>query len=678
MKKNFFYAMMSAIALTGAIGFTACSSDSDAVVENNPTYDGTSVRTDFAFSVTKASEGTRMTAAAVQNGTSNPFLGIKDMFLLPFDGEANTGTGDARIDQTNANSFYLGELTTSDINDNVIDRNGSTSSKVYSLTLPIGTDNFLFYGTANNSGTNFAIGSLTRNGLPVPTSSNASGIIDIDDINFSLNSIATNLGNDATNIAAYLTEIAKAEGWKGTTTTAKTDGSYQALSDLYKKFTSNAAPRAGSAEGVVRTVLDLYKSAKAINDQSSVSGVKTIAEAILAKINADKNGVMVTVNATDSDPDNWTATATGFNESFPSNLSLPMGAAQLQWTVDLDSNDPDACSYKTSLTSFGGPSNAEVVNTIAQYRYPAELIYFDNSPLLATDKYQTPSAYPTTAANWDLAVGTSANGFSSDWNKYEVQPSTRAVAMRNNVNYGVALLESKISLSGTSLTDNRKVLSNETTNQTDIDGTKFVVTGLLIGGQPEKVYWDMTNPNDNFDDIIYDQNVQYHGTSSTPLGTGYSASNYTIVLDNYANKNSTTEGAAEDQKPVLIALEIKNGDVSGTNAGKDFYGHDGLIPAGSTFYLVGTLNPATGTTGTTGYTRPDYRGTSSTYRVTKEGVQRVFMQDYRTVASITINAATALQKAYSTIPDLRSTEVLFGLNIDTTWEKGVEFGITIQ
>lgn len=39
MKKNFFYAMMSAIALTGAMGFTACTSDEDVAVENNPTYD---------------------------------------------------------------------------------------------------------------------------------------------------------------------------------------------------------------------------------------------------------------------------------------------------------------------------------------------------------------------------------------------------------------------------------------------------------------------------------------------------------------------------------------------------------------------------------------------------------------------------------------------------------------
>ena len=62
MKKNLVYAMMSAIALTSAVSFTGCASDDSTSVDTNPTYDGKSVRTDFAFNITKASQGTRMTA----------------------------------------------------------------------------------------------------------------------------------------------------------------------------------------------------------------------------------------------------------------------------------------------------------------------------------------------------------------------------------------------------------------------------------------------------------------------------------------------------------------------------------------------------------------------------------------------------------------------------------------
>ena len=49
MKKNLIYGLMSAIALTGAMGFTACSSD-DAATDVNPTYDGNSVKTQFSIS----------------------------------------------------------------------------------------------------------------------------------------------------------------------------------------------------------------------------------------------------------------------------------------------------------------------------------------------------------------------------------------------------------------------------------------------------------------------------------------------------------------------------------------------------------------------------------------------------------------------------------------------------
>ena len=103
MKKIKYFGLMGAIALTSAIGFTACSSDDSATADVNPTYDGTSVRTDFAFNVTKASQDTRMSGTNTQE--SGNFLGMKRMFLLPFNvkPEANKNT--------NANIFYLGNLT---------------------------------------------------------------------------------------------------------------------------------------------------------------------------------------------------------------------------------------------------------------------------------------------------------------------------------------------------------------------------------------------------------------------------------------------------------------------------------------------------------------------------------------------------------------------------------------
>ena len=119
--------------------------------------------------------------------------------------------------------FHLGSLTTADVSAKVIDRETTTSSKVYSLTLPIGTDNFLFYGTSGASGTDFQKGVLTRSGFPASTATSYSAV-GINSISFGLKSIhnSASLGEDATKIAAYLLSIANTSGWKATTATAKT------------------------------------------------------------------------------------------------------------------------------------------------------------------------------------------------------------------------------------------------------------------------------------------------------------------------------------------------------------------------------------------------------------------------------------------------------------------------
>jgi len=140
----------------------------------------------------------------------------------------------------------------------------------------------------------------------------------------------------------------------------------------------------------------------------------------------------------------------------------------------------------------------------------------------------------------------------------------------------------------------------------------------------------------------------------------------------------TSSSVPVQQANVNIALQIKNGN-------QDFYGKNGLIPKGHTFYLVGTLDLTTvasgnkrttpnvvRTSGETGVLRSN--STDSGYRIKGEATDHVFMQDYQTVANIKIST-NALQSAYSCIPDLRSTEVLFGLSVDLKWESGMTFEV---
>jgi hypothetical protein len=89
------------------------------------------------------------------------------------------------------------------------------------------------------------------------------------------------------------------------------------------------------------------------------------------------------------------------------------------------------------------------------------------------------------------------------------------------------------------------------------------------------------------------------------------------------------------------------------NSGQDFYGNDGLVPAGGKFYMVANL-------------KVDANSAEP---------KRVFAQDYVTTANLTINS---LQNAYVTIPDLRSTKLQLGLAVDLSWEAGLTFNVTIQ
>lgn len=122
--------------------------------------------------------------------------------------------------------------------------------------------------------------------------------------------------------------------------------------------------------------------------------------------------------------------------------------------------------------------------------------------------------------------------------------------------------------------------------------------------------------------------------------------NYTLVLD---NKNSSTTNAP--QSKVYVTVELEN------NMG-DFYGAEGLIPAGSRFYLVGELNP---------------NGTTAT-QPSGETIDRVFVKDHTTIANFTI---TNLKKAYNHIPDMRTSKINVGLAVDLEWKSGITFDVNL-
>lgn len=383
----------------------------------------------------------------------------------------------------------------------------------------------------------------------------------------------------------------------------------------------------------------------------------------------------------------------GESKGFPVNLGLPFGAACLKCTIindlDADKKGVDTFDYVTDIPAYG---MGEATFPIANYRYPPELMYYGNSPIRVNSNVV--DQFPGSVKAWD-------NDAWSGWTVGAVTSTTRSVAMINHVNYGTALLKTTVGykedLPG--LEDNNAFIHpGEENNVIQLNtkaNTGLVVTGVIIGGQPNTVCWDYTRAaddlnvvwkydeaakkyttdkgleisfnNNKFDKMIYDKVIRENdyviGGNSSPI--------YTFAWDNY-----DATAAADKQSDVYIALEILN------DTGKDFWGELNLVRAGGTFYLIGKLdmskakkptgfNPA----GDTYYNYPPYMTEGENAGKTVDA-PRVFMQNYMTTANIVLDRY-ALQHAYLTMPDLRSSQITMGLVIDMSWQNGLEYNVVI-
>jgi hypothetical protein len=186
MKKNFIYALMSAIALTGAMSFTSCAENED--LSENPNYDPetNSVVVDLALNISTANTPTtRMSSTATQATNSDPFRGISNAQLFAF---TQADDGKSLAAPTTASKRYdLSQLvTTTQIS-------ATNSRRVLEMSLPLKTNTLLFYGkatkeTTDKNNTHGALSSVTTN----------STTLDLDDLTIT---VAQRL--DATQLEEY-------------------------------------------------------------------------------------------------------------------------------------------------------------------------------------------------------------------------------------------------------------------------------------------------------------------------------------------------------------------------------------------------------------------------------------------------------------------------------------------
>ena len=474
MKKNFIYALLGAIALTGAASLTACSS-SDEIVDN-PNYnpETNTVKTQLAITLPNLKEATtRMAEADVQGQTTPVFLGMQDIKLIAYkDGPVTTSSTFAKVIEIPATISANGGFTTSLKKET---DNSQNQAQLYTdVEVPLETKGFLFY--AQSQATRSSDAEKHQSGILTPPNSFETP----SSVGFSLVSTqakAPNTDDVGKAIAAYLTTIAKATDWS--TAGASTD-----LGNLYASFIKL---KAGSSVTALAAVQKLYTEVSAINS--------TVATNV-------KNAILNTTYASDSDADGileFTAAVSGY----PANIYLPDGAALL----DFDSGT------KTFTVASSGTFSTFNVGASESYVYPPSLYYMANSGIKTSNQLQ--SDQYTSANNWADILGHYTNGG-------EVTENTRSVALEKTIQYAVGRLDLTIKTAAT-LKDKYGVTVTPASSG-------FPVSAVMIANQ-KNVDFNFLPVAGSGEKTIYDTAVP-SGMSAT---TNVSATNHTLALETEAN-----------------------------------------------------------------------------------------------------------------------------------------------
>lgn len=534
------FAFAGAIALAGAMGFTACSSDDDITSGQNPTFDGETVKTQFAISIPGVTNGTRLAEDIVQGQDVPEFRGMQSIRLIPFTVESEPSAitaspvgGDTPLSD---NAIVLADLT-----ENGLDKTaGDDKFRIYDIRIPMSTNAFLFYGEglrATSTGDK-------ENGALVPSYSTSGwneGSL-VNTITFSLKPIytATDAAAEEATVLAALNGIAQTTGWSSA-------GDGTGLKNYYTSFTSL---KAGSSNNVLLAVQDLYNTVKGSTvedlgtDGNAGTGLK---DAIASKIEEYFTTSDVAVPYTLA----WETT----DPNYPGKYGLPDGAVQVEWK-------DNAFSYVKKNIGYGDNLSVASLN---KYVYPAALYYFANSALKAS---ATPVLETASGSSWDDILN---NASYTDW---AVGETTQSVAMAKMVQYGVASLKVNAKFANGEILDNGANWPSTDEpvgqNAVTIPSDGMTLTGILIGGQ-KNVDWKFQTNATSDEYTIYDASLGTVGVKTSTASPAYS-----LALETVGN-------ATADGEKVRFALEFVN------NTEDAFVGKDGIVPVGGKFYLVGEL-----------------------------------------------------------------------------------------
>lgn len=427
-----------------------------------------------------------------------------------------------------------------------------------------GTDRLLVYGKSYPSSVYPSINGVLS---PLPTNR-----IPAKDIHFSLSTIrnTTEAHPEAIKLAEYMTTIANTPGWS-TTTDPQLQSYYM---DFIHVNNEDGATISGSAAHIKAFVTALRALLSEKSDPLSI--------AIKENIDNDDDIADIT---------------------YPRSIGLPDGAAAIRWMGN-------SFTVRTTTTTLDN------INGINRYTYPAELVFFTNSPIRTSSTSVPYSVYrnASTTQAWSDFLDTYYNSSRS------VNSDTKAVAAENPLQYGVANLQ--MTLSGMSAT----LLDAKDEEVSNTSMATLPLKGIIIGGQHTvgfnmKPQGEQTDVDSRF---IYETNI----ISNTQTNT--------LVLQSY------------DGEKVPVMLEFEN------KTGFPFTGKDGIVYPNTRFYLIAMLTPA--------------EGSASDY------ANRVFTQDYTTTLTARI---TSLANAYTCMPDLLAPRLEIGVQVVTKWIQSTTVNIEL-
>ena len=297
-------------------------------------------------------------------------------------------------------------------------------------------------------------------------------------------------------------------------------------------------------------------------------------------------------------------------------MGLPDGAAQISW----DNSNSEPAKWKfTALTATG--NTGLNVAALTSYAYPAPLYYQVLSDVRVSESskysiYNIVNSWANVLAAYDKVPD-------SDPVKYyrTVTSKTRSIAVDDQIQYAVGRLDVTIKAGEFSLKDFQG-------NSISVGTQNFKLTGVFVDGQKAVDYQFHQVGTDSY--TIYDKKIN----DDIYLTTSTSSKNHTLVLETAASQ------------VVNIAVELENLTT------EKLIGKNGcIIYPGCKFYLKGVLDPS------------------------NKSFNKVFMQDYYTIANLTINN---FQNAYNILPDLRSPELELGVSVDLEWKEGNTYNINMD